>query len=75
MQLIQKLTQTARKCNLAKFHMPTFFSDYDLSTVCYDICVEDAFNCITSCDPTDSECVYVCLRAEVTCTESKSIRL
>ena len=50
----------------------TLFSDYDLSTVCYDICTEDALKCISACDPTDSECVSVCLRAQVTCTESMS---
>ena len=47
------------------------FSDYDLNTVCNDICIEETLKCITTCDSTDSECIYGCMRAEITCSESK----
>ena len=47
-----------------------FSRDYHLNTVCHDICIEGTFKCITTCDPTDSEYVYGCLRAEVTCVDS-----
>ena len=47
------------------------FSDYDLNTVCNDICIEETLKCITICDSTDSECIYRCMRAEITCLESK----
>ena len=50
----------------------TFFTrDYNLNNICRDICVEETFKCIMTCDPTDPECVYGCLRAEVTCFDSK----
>lgn len=52
-----------------------FISDYDLSTVCHDFCVEETFNCILTCDSSDSDCVYQCLRAEVTCVESTFFNL
>ena len=45
--------------------------DYDLNTACGDICVDETLNCITSCDPTDSECLSACLREEIVCVESK----
>ena len=48
-----------------------FCSDYDLNTVCKDICIEETLKCITTCDFTDSECIYGCMRAEITCLESK----
>ena len=48
-----------------------FYSDYDLNTVCNDICIEKTLKCITTCDSTDSECIYGCMRAEITCLESK----
>ena len=44
--------------------------DYDLNTVCHDICFKETFECIMSCDPTDSDCVYRCIRAEAPCLES-----
>ena len=50
-----------------------FTRDYHLHTVCHDICVDDNFKCIAICDPTDSKCVNGCLRAEVTCVESKHV--
>ena len=46
-------------------------SDYDLNTVCHDICYDETFKCIMSCDTNDSECVYTCIRAEAVCIESK----
>ena len=45
--------------------------DYDLNTVCQDVCMEETYQCIILCDSNDSECVYSCLRAESTCYESK----
>ena len=47
------------------------FSDYDLNTVCQDICHGETYKCLMTCDPTESECVYDCLRAQATCLESK----
>ena len=49
-----------------------FSRDYHLNAVCRDTCVEETFKCITACDSTDSECVYVCLRAEVECFDSEN---
>ena len=46
-------------------------SDYELNTVCTDICFDETLECIASCDSTDSECVSICLRAEGDCYEGK----
>ena len=48
-----------------------FYSDYDLNTVCHDVCIGETHKCLMICDPTDSECIYECLRAQATCMESK----
>ena len=48
--------------------------DYNLNTVCHDICVDETLKCMATCEPTDSECVSVCLRSEIVCTESKLVR-
>ena len=44
-----------------------FSSDFELNGVCSEVCVQETLTCITKCDPTDSECVATCLRAEVDC--------
>ena len=46
-------------------------SDYDLNSVCHDVCFDELFECTMLCDLNDSECVYNCLRAEAACIESK----
>ena len=48
------------------------FRDIELNEVCNELCVEKTLTCITKCDPTDSECISTCLRAEITCVDSKS---
>ena len=54
-----------------KFHIKEgnviFARDFELNGVCSEVCVGKTLNCITNCDPTDSECISVCLRAEVIC--------
>ena len=49
-----------------------FYSDYDLNAVCQETCIEEALECIMSCDSTDSTCISACLRAEDTCVTSKN---
>ena len=49
-----------------------FYSDYDLNGVCHETCIEEALECIMSCDSTDSTCISACLRAEDTCVTSKT---
>ena len=44
-----------------------FFRDFELNEICSELCVEKTLTCITKCDPTDSECISICLRAEVAC--------
>ena len=58
--------------NQTTISLINFTRDYHLNAVCRDTCVEETFKCITACDSTDSECVYVCLRAEVECFDSKN---
>ena len=54
-----------------KFHIKEghaiFVRDFELNEVCSEECVGKTLNCITNCNPTDSECISVCLRAEVIC--------
>jgi len=50
-----------------------FYSDYDLNAVCHETCIEEALECIMSCDSTDSTCISDCLRAEDTCVTSKNV--
>ena len=52
-----------------------FYSDYDLNAVCHETCIEEALECIMSCDPTDSTCISGCLRAEDTCVTSKNFQI
>ena len=76
---VRKYTQAARGRDLCqglfsglkttKKHFLT--RDYELNTVCHDICVDETLQCIATCEPTDSECVSVCLRSEIVCSESK----
>ena len=49
-----------------------FYSDYDLNAVCQETCIEEALECIMSCDSTDSTCISACLRAEDNCVTSKN---
>ena len=49
--------------------------DYDLNTVCHDICVDETLKCISTCESTDSECLSLCLRSEIDCTQGKPTML
>ena len=81
MEPTSELTQVARKWILTDnttdrgyswlINLTNSTRDYDLNTVCHDICFKETFECIMSCDPTDSDCVYRCIRAEAPCLESK----
>ena len=75
---VRKYTQAARGRDLCQVlfsgletSKTLFTRDYDLNTVCHDICVDETLQCIATCEPTDSECVSVCLRSEIVCSESK----
>ena len=48
------------------------YSDYDLNAICHDTCILETYKCIMSCEPTDSSCIYTCLRAEDSCGSSKN---
>ena len=48
-----------------------YFRDYDLNIVCGDICVDETLKCVATCEPTDSECLSICFRAQNACLESK----
>jgi len=52
-----------------------FYSDYDLNTICHDICAKETYKCLMICDPTDSECISECFRADATCLKSKHPQL
>ena len=65
------LSDSIRCSDPTKIILIYLFSDYDLNTVCHDICHEKTYKCIMTCDTTESECVYGCFRAEATCLESK----
>ena len=51
------------------------YSDYELNAVCHEKCIEETLKCVMSCDPTDSTCISVCLRAEGTCLSSKNFHI
>ena len=63
------LVATQRRYNFWIF----LFSDYDLNTVCQDICHEETYKCLMICDPTDSACISECFRVDATCSESKHL--
>ena len=85
MKPIKELTPTARKYTKTVFgpfmvgfslvnnvNVKIFTArDYDLNTVCHDICVDETLKCISTCESTDSECLSLCLRSEIDCTQSK----
>ena len=48
-----------------------FYRDIQLNEVCKELCVEKTLTCISNCDPTDSECISDCLRADLTCGDRK----
>ena len=50
-------------------------SDYDLNAICHETCIEETYKCIMSCEPTDSTCIYTCLRAEDSCRASKNFHI
>ena len=74
MESTNELTQTARKYNILRVHdfKIHIYSDYDLNIVCHETCIEETLECVMSCDPTDSTCISVCLRAEDTCLSSEN---
>ena len=49
------------------------YSDYDLNTICHDICAKETYKCLMICDPTDSVCISECFRGDATCLESKHL--
>ena len=51
------------------------YSDYDLNAICHETCIEEALECIMSCDPNDSTCLSDCLRAEDSCGTSKNFHI
>ena len=51
------------------------YSDYDLNAICHESCIEETYKCIMACEPTDSTCIYTCLRAEDSCRASKNFHL
>ena len=76
-----ELIQTARKFTydlgpfFLVYNIPYIFiyvySDYDLNAICRETCIDQALECIMSCDSTDSTCLSDCLRAEDSCGASK----
>ena len=84
MEPTNELTQTAREYTsvyvLSEFvclpdkeqYFESFYSDYDLNAVCQETCIDEALECIMSCDSTDSTCISACLRAEDPCVTSKN---
>ena len=51
------------------------YSDFDLNAICHENCIEETYKCIMSCEPTDSTCIYTCLRAEDSCGASKNFHV
>ena len=51
------------------------YSDYDLNAICRETCIDQALECIMSCDSTDSTCLSDCLRAEDSCGASKNFHI
>ena len=80
-----ELTQIARKFTydlgpfFLVYNIPYIFiyvySDYDLNAICHETCIDEALECIMSCDSTDSTCLSDCLRAEDSCGASKNFHI
>ena len=48
-----------------------FYSDYDLNSLCHDICSREFSKCLMICEPSDVLCIHGCMTVRSTCLESK----